>query len=116
MEFLPRAIHVARKKRGWTQEELAGRLGVTQSTVSFWENGVEMPSLQHQVLLVESMPDIMTALAIQELNLLDRLQTLERAVFDGKCGCEGCSCSADTPVRPISSAVDANSTRRRKER
>ena len=108
MHFLPRAIRVAREKRSWTQKELAARLGVTQSTISFWENGVEMPSLQHQVRLVESMPDIMTALAIQELNLLDRLQTLERAVFDGKCGCEGCDCSADTPVRPISSALNNN--------
>lgn len=105
MQFLPRAIRVAREKRGWTQEDLADRLDVTQSTISFWENGVEIPSLHHQVRLVESMPDIMRALAIQELNLLDRLQTLERAVFNGKCGCEGCGCSADTPVTPISSTV-----------
>ena len=113
MQFLPRAIRVAREKRGWTQTELADRLGVSQSTISFWENAVEVPSLNHQVQLVESMPDIMTALAIQELNLLDRLQTLERAVFDGKCGCEGCGCSADTPVRPISSAVNDKNTRRK---
>jgi transcriptional regulator with XRE-family HTH domain len=105
MQFLPRAIRVAREKRGWTQEDLADRLDVTQSTISFWENGVEIPSLHHQVRLVESMPDIMRALAIQELNLLDRLQTLERTVFNGKCGCEGCGCSANTPVTPISSTV-----------
>ena len=115
MQFLPRAIRVARKKRGWTQKELARRLGVTQSTISFWENAVEIPALHHQVRLVEKMPDIMTALAMQELNLLDRLQTLERAVFDGKCGCEGCDCSADTPIRPISSAVNDNSARRKNQ-
>lgn len=96
---------MAREKRGWTQQELADRLQVTQSAVSFWENGVEVPSLPHQVGLIEMMPDILTALAIRELALLDRLQTLERAVFGGKCGCEGCGCSAETPIRPISSAV-----------
>ncbi|HEX6385124.1 MAG TPA: hypothetical protein VF177_10680, partial [Anaerolineae bacterium] len=82
-----------------------GRLDVTQATISFWENGIEVPSLSHQVRLVEMMPDILTAMTFQELNLLDRVQALERVVFDGKCGCQGCNCSAETPVTPISSAV-----------
>ena len=104
MGFMTQALRAARKKRGWTQEDLAAKLDVTQSTISFWENGVELPSLEHQVQLVELMPDILTGMAMQELNLLDRLQSLERAVFDGKCGCEGCNCSSETPLRPISSA------------
>lgn len=105
MGFLTNAIRVAREKRRWTQTDLARKLSVTQGTISFWENGVELPSLAHQVQLVEVMPDILTALAIQELNLLDRVQTLERIVFDGKCGCQGCDCSVETPVTPISSAA-----------
>lgn len=105
MSFLANAIRVAREKRGWTQVDLAKRLEVTQGTISFWENGVEIPSLSHQVRLIEMMPDILTAIAIQELNLLDRVQALERVVFKGKCGCEGCSCSAETTVTPISSAI-----------
>lgn len=113
MQFLPKAIRVAREKRRWTQQDLANRLGVTQGTISFWENGAEIPSLHHQVHLVEIMPDVMTALAMQELNLLDRLQALERAVFDGKCGCEGCDCSADTPIRPVSSVVNDDTARRK---
>lgn len=106
MSFLSNAIRVAREKRRWTQMDLAAKLSVSQGTISFWENGVEIPSLNHQLQLIELMPDILMALAFQELNLLDRVQSLERIVFNGKCGCQGCSCSDDTPVTPISSVVN----------
>lgn len=105
MSFLANAIRVAREKRRWTQIDLAAKLRVSQGTISFWENSVEVPSLSHQLQLIELMPDILMALAFQELNLLDRVQSLERVVFEGKCGCEGCGCSDDTPVTPISSIV-----------
>lgn len=106
MSFLANAIRVAREKRSWTQNDLALKVQVTQGTISFWENNVEMPSLVHQLHLIELMPDILTALAFQELNLLDRIQTLERVIFNGKCGCQGCECKDDTPVTPISSFAD----------
>jgi transcriptional regulator with XRE-family HTH domain len=105
MQTLANAIRASREKREWTQGELAARLNVTQGTISFWENGVEVPALDHQVQLIETMPEILTALAAQELSLLDRVQALERVVFSGKCGCEGCNCSSETPVTPVSSAV-----------
>lgn len=106
MSFLANAIRVAREKRGWTQSDLASMIEVSQGAISFWENNVEIPSLSHQLRLIELMPDILTALAFQELNLLDRVQSLERIVFNGKCGCKGCGCSDDTPITPISSLVD----------
>lgn len=105
MQTLANAIRASREKREWTQGELAARLNVTQGTVSFWENGVEVPSLDHQVRLIEAMPEILTAMAAQELSLLDRIQALERVVFSGKCGCEGCNCSSETSVTPVSSAA-----------
>ena len=105
MQTLANAIRAAREKRDWTQGELAERLKVTQGTVSFWENGVEAPSLDHQVRLIEAMPEILTAIAAQELNLLDRIQALERVVFSGKCGFDGCTCSSETSVTPVSSAA-----------
>ena len=104
MGFLTNAIRIAREKRRWTQKELAQELNVSQSTISFWENGVEFPSLIHQIKLIEVMPDILTALAIQELQVLDRLQSLERTGFEGKCSCKECNCSQETPVKPISRA------------
>ena len=78
MQTLANAIRASREKRQWTQGELATRLNVTQGTISFWENGVEVPALDHQVQLIETMPEILMALAAQELSLLDRVQALER--------------------------------------
>ncbi|HUF38218.1 MAG TPA: helix-turn-helix transcriptional regulator [Anaerolineales bacterium] len=90
--LFPKAIRSARDRRKWTQVELAGRLGVTQGTVSFWERGIESPSLEHQVKLVTLMPEIFEDLAEQETVILSRLYQLERAVYSGKCSCSGCGC------------------------
>lgn len=35
-----------RQEKGWTQEELGGRLGVTNKTVSRWETGSYMPGIE----------------------------------------------------------------------
>lgn len=40
-----------RRERGWTQEELGARLGVTNKTVSRWENGNYMPDIEMLSLL-----------------------------------------------------------------
>lgn len=45
-----RQIALLRKRKGWTQEELAGRLNISSQAVSKWENGHAMPELP---LLVE---------------------------------------------------------------
>ncbi len=86
--LLPKAIREARKKCGLTQVEMAMRLGVSQATVSFWENGTETPSLDNQVKLVSLVPDIFNLLAEQETDLLARLYQLERAAYGDSCSCE----------------------------
>ena len=91
--LLPQAIRQARQRRFWTQMELAQQLEVSQSTISFWERGIETPSLAHQVQLVTLLPEILEQLALQEVGLLARLYQLERAVNSGKCNCEGCRCA-----------------------
>jgi transcriptional regulator with XRE-family HTH domain len=98
MGFLSQAIRQAREYRHWSQSDLATRLRVSQATISFWENGVEEPSLTNFVQLVETMPEILKSLSEQELAMLDRLQQLERLVFNGSCGCSGCNCTAESPV------------------
>lgn len=44
-------IAALRLERGWTQEELGERLGVTNKTVSRWENGNYMPGVEMLTLL-----------------------------------------------------------------
>lgn len=102
---LTRTMRELRLQRNWTQAELAEKLNVTQGTISFWENGVETPSLSNQLQILEVMPEILTTIAEQELRLLDQVQALERQLFGGKCSCENCNCSADSNYTPISVMV-----------
>lgn len=91
--LLPKAIRKARESRGWTQAELARHMNVSQGTISFWERGIESPSLEHRIALVTLMPEIFAQLAEQELDMVARLYQLERTVHGGKCVCQGCGCA-----------------------
>ena len=39
----PKTIRQLRQERGWTQEQVARRVGVAQGTVSQWEHGNRRP-------------------------------------------------------------------------
>jgi transcriptional regulator with XRE-family HTH domain len=91
--LLPKAIRNARQKRHWTQIDLAQQLNVSQGAISFWESGIESPSLEHLITLVTLLPEIFEQLAQQEAQILARLYNLERAVNSGKCTCRGCGCT-----------------------
>lgn len=51
-------IAALRKRRGWTQEQLAGKLGVEQPTVQRWERGTREPDMSTLV-------DIAAALGVE---------------------------------------------------
>ena len=40
-----------RKRSGWSQEDLAGRLGVSRQAVSKWENGTSEPNTSNLMAL-----------------------------------------------------------------
>lgn len=48
---LAEKIAELRKEKGWSQEELAERAGVTRQAVSKWESTQSMPDLDKLVLL-----------------------------------------------------------------
>ncbi|NJM39522.1 MAG: helix-turn-helix transcriptional regulator [Anaerolineae bacterium] len=86
------AIREAREAHVWTQTELARKMAVSQGTVSFWERGIEMPTLAHLVALAGLMPELFEHLAKHENELLARVYHLERELNNGKCRCVGCGC------------------------
>lgn len=46
-------LRESRIKKGYTQEELAGIIGVDRSTISKWENGDMIPRVEKVILLSE---------------------------------------------------------------
>lgn len=44
-----------RLESGLTQEELAGRIGISNRAVSKWENGASKPSAKHLISLSEAL-------------------------------------------------------------
>lgn len=51
--MLGKRINEQRTSRGWSQVELANRLGVTKQTVSNWENENIQPSIEMLLRLAE---------------------------------------------------------------
>jgi transcriptional regulator with XRE-family HTH domain len=54
-EVLGRRIAQARRRHGWSQAELAGRLETSREQVGNWERGVYTPTVEALVKLVESL-------------------------------------------------------------
>lgn len=92
---LPQAIRAARLAHGLTQEECATRIGVSQGTMSFWENGTETPTVEHLIILALELPEIIENFAGRERGLLQRVLRLERQLFAGHCACPRCRCGKD---------------------
>ena len=91
---LARVIRAARMERTLTQGELATRIGVSQGTISFWEHGVEVPTVEHVLILALELPAIVEHFNERERALFQRVLRLERELFAGRCACTGCSCTS----------------------
>ena len=68
-------ISEMRKEQGMTQEQLAERLGVSQKSISRWENGKTMPDLSLYEPLCEAL-----GVQISELLYAKRMSIDEKAV------------------------------------
>lgn len=93
---LSEVIRTARLERQLTQEQLAAWVGVSQGTISFWERGIEIPTVEHLILLALELPAIVEDFDGRERELLQRVVRLERELFAGRCACAGCSCQPQT--------------------
>jgi len=51
-------LMLLRDALGWTQEELAIKLGVTARTVSSWENGYWLPPVKQRLHFLHALRDI----------------------------------------------------------
>jgi transcriptional regulator with XRE-family HTH domain len=47
------AIEAARREKGWSQAQLAGKVGVGQTAISRWETGTKFPSRKYFALLAD---------------------------------------------------------------
>ena len=61
-EGLANRLREARAERGWTQAELAERVGVTRKTINTVENGVFTPSTLLALKLAQAMDTTVEAL------------------------------------------------------
>ena len=51
--ILSEKITELRKKNGWSQEELAGKLNVSRQSVSKWESAMSVTDLDKILLLIQ---------------------------------------------------------------
>ena len=91
-QSLSHIIRTARTRQLMTQGELANKIGVNQSTISFWERGAETPTVEHLILLSLALPEVIEGLPGREREMLERLIRMERDLYPGRCACSGCSC------------------------
>ena len=62
---LAEKIMTLRKKRGWSQEELAMQLNISRQSVSKWESGASIPDLD-KILKLSEIFDVTTDYLLKE--------------------------------------------------
>ncbi|MGI8998814.1 MAG: ImmA/IrrE family metallo-endopeptidase [Candidatus Limnocylindria bacterium] len=55
--WVARQVRAAREQRGWSQRELAVRLGRTQTAVSYWESGKRKPDIDDLLDLADALDE-----------------------------------------------------------
>lgn len=63
--MLSEKIAALRRKRGWSQEELAEKLGISRQSVSKWESGASVPDLD-RIIRLSSLFEVSTDYLLKE--------------------------------------------------
>jgi transcriptional regulator with XRE-family HTH domain len=100
MSALGHALRSARTRARLSQNELASRLGVSQGTISFWERGVEEPTLDNLAILLAQLPEMAQDLQARHYSKFRQLRQIERVLFNGRCACANCNCLPTEQVAP----------------
>ena len=56
-------ILICRRRRNWSQADLAEKVGVSVATVTRWETGATTPPNAQQVRIVQAMPELFASVA-----------------------------------------------------
>ncbi|MCI8693361.1 MAG: helix-turn-helix transcriptional regulator [Lachnospiraceae bacterium] len=78
--ILAEKIMVLRKKKGWSQEDLAGKLDVSRQSVSKWESGASVPDID-KILVLSHLFGVST-----DYLLKDEMDTEELPRMEEECG------------------------------
>lgn len=71
---------ILRNQSGYSQEQLAEKMGVSRQAVSKWESGVTLPETE-KIILLSDLFDVSTDFLLRDV-LVDRSRdTLDRVVF-----------------------------------
>ena len=78
--LMGRHILAARGRKGWTQADLAERVGVGTSSVSAWENGQDAPSLDNLMSVAEATGQSVSFLVAEKMR--SKRESLEWAALE----------------------------------
>lgn len=88
MDTINARIRIARERKGWSQTDLANKLGVKPQAVGQWESGLTMPrnkrlphiadalDVSHDWLVTGKAEDVNTTLSTQEAALVELFRGL----------------------------------------
>lgn len=76
---LGRVVRELRRRRGWKQIDLARHIGVTQATISRWENGEQDPDSKHFLKLADLSGDDVFHAGVSGVHLISQIFILGEA-------------------------------------
>ncbi|MBI2760528.1 MAG: helix-turn-helix transcriptional regulator [Chloroflexi bacterium] len=77
-------LALLRMRRGWSQRELAARIGTSQSTIALYEKGERSPNLRNQARIAKALNADIVILCSGGVRLEDRLKPAKsRPIVNG---------------------------------